>query len=82
MTSAESTAKSTTTLGPTKSHPTHPALIVLREFVLDIEAMQCPNPEWFGPFECGENDVRWPNLKILLDKAKALLQKEGNDHGF
>ena len=56
---------------------------ILRSLVADIEAMQAhDDPDSFGGFaESRTNDdyepiVRWPNLRILLDEAKAALYFE------
>ena len=55
---------------------------VLRSLVTDIEAMQDHGEaEQFGPFystlledpEDGRVYIEWPNLAIMLDKAKAVL---------
>jgi len=58
----------------------------LRSFVADIEAMTLNQPPagtpacWFGAFQAWENDddtdgviIEWPNLGILMAKAKAAL---------
>jgi len=59
----------------------------LRALVADIEGMRCeppfirgenkddPGDTWFGPFDsfCHDGSIAWPNLRILCDKAKALI---------
>lgn len=57
----------------------NPMTQILRELVADIEAMQSskqtPEGGWFGPFEeVWGDEVRWPNLSILLKKAKEVIE--------
>ena len=55
---------------------------ILRSLVADITEMQVKHdPDYFGPFsESVYVDsapiVQWPNLRILLDEAKAALYFE------
>jgi len=59
---------------------------ILRSLVADIEAMQTKNdPDEFGPFDPDSHYsgidgamIQWPNLRILLDEAKAALYFENN----
>ena len=61
---------------------------VLRSLVSDIEAMQDHGEaEQFGPFvSCGDDlddgftYIEWPNLSIMLDKAKAALAEDRQAH--
>ena len=47
---------------------------LLRSIVIDVEEMRSPQgDDWFGPFGDGELTIPWPNLSILINKAKQLI---------
>ena len=50
---------------------------LLQSIVADVEAMRRSGQHWFGPFpdSTDEGLVYWPNLGILCDQAREMLNK-------